>query len=59
MAATVIMALGRKRKQSLHGIAAVVNKGKRAVKEEQFDRVVSVFSCFEFLSVVLDRGGRK
>jgi len=55
------MALGRKRKHSLHRIAAVVNKEKRAVMEKQIDRVVPpfFFSCFEFLSVILDRGERK
>ena len=45
-AATVNMALGRKRKQSLHGTLAVVNKGKRAVIEEQIDRMVPSFFVF-------------
>ena len=55
-AATVIMALGRKRKHSLHRIAAVVNKEKRAVMEKQIDRVVPPFFFFVFRVSVSDLG---
>ena len=54
--ATVIMALGRKGKQSLHGTLAVVNKGKRAVMEEQIDRVAPPLFFFVFRVLVSGLG---
>lgn len=53
------MALGRKGKQSLHGTLAVVNKGKRAVMEEQIDRVVPFFFFFVFRVFVSRLGSQR